>query len=1254
MQRWQTYHNLELSSRSNNSSGYNSISSSNAKSSEDESCIKQYQDNILSTQTRKINLKSRVLTFIRKSKIKQIEIPNRPVDRKQRELQLLSEVFRCHSVLPTLHSVQFDDNDNSICDKSRSTSKPLSKQIISVSRRSSDSDQFIEDSVYYEDDIPFTTSNEHGYDQDLNQYHPAFRGSVPAMKSLLAVNNRIRCKSAPKEVYDVDSTQSYADDLLDLTTQTALSASRLDSTQDSVDTAILWLEENSLHSTQDTLDSTRWRINSRICSERSKTEGFKESRLKRISEATYRGTESSPERSLLSLDKTQSTHGTIRIGDYNNGTLLTVDSTQRTLVELTQNGTKREYSASADRSASLDSEYSAEEEWSPQLYYSVDSERLSEYTRPKKLSHKESAKKKNKKVLAKKRLQKRRTESTDDMCLNVIDEDEQKRRIFKSKGGFFTNLANNIRNHSRDPLNRIRRRKKSLQLPPKPATVQNKRKLFSKTKSLNEDENTPSTATTVKASALSCIKNVINNMEEDVDGDYVTFRLRVRIKEGHGLVIRDASGSSDPYVRVKYNGRNIYKTNTIFKNLNPQWDEEFAFLIDDPTRPLEFEVYDYDRFMSDDFMGGSKVELALLRLFQDSDHKLMLKSNDANEEYMGYVTVSVNLTPLTQKQREVFLQRATRGVINENVKRNQKTASMWISAVNLILIEAKLNKAVLYAQANGQTKEEDKPKTGSILPDIHAKIKLGSEKVKSKVATKTLEPKWMESFDLHVFDANNQVLDLMLRDSAKVLGKVSVDLKSYPQNLSTERWFDLENGAGEVLLVITISKNSCYQAESLKENMQSERNAILNRYSLSNTFKDINDVGHLVVKVYKAEGLASADIGGKSDPFCVLELVNARLQTHTEFKTLHPNWQKLFTFSVKDIHEVLEVTVFDEDPNNKVEFLGKVAIPLLKIRNCESRWYCLKDRKLQRQVKGRILLEMDVIWNPIKAAIRTFNPRERKFVSQNPKFKRATLVHNVNRLKDFGRSVVEYSDYVHSCLEWQSYQRSLTAMTIFMLFVYFVEIYHFPLILLAIFARCHLYKKVSESIENRFFRQRSTDTVDNVPEINDEDSDDNLDGPSSRTRVNSKEKDKPKEPGERSQTLRSRITQVTDTLAVVQNSMDFVASLLERIRNTFNFTVPYLSYLAIFVLMAATVLLYFVPLRWVIMVWGINKFTKKLRKPHFVDNNELLDFLSRVPCDAELRAAREPKANCEEPAHLPVVTQNGNVNREEAAEKPVD
>ena len=56
----------------------------------------------------------------------------------------------------------------------------------------------------------------------------------------------------------------------------------------------------------------------------------------------------------------------------------------------------------------------------------------------------------------------------------------------------------------------------------------------------------------------------------------------------------------------------------------------------------------------------------------------------------------------------------------------------------------------------------------------------------------------------------------------------------------------------------------------------------------------MKDVGHLLVKVFKAQGLHSADLGGKSDPFCVVEVNNDRVATNTEYKTLTPSWQKVY------------------------------------------------------------------------------------------------------------------------------------------------------------------------------------------------------------------------------------------------------------------------------------------------------------------------------------------------------------------------
>ena len=78
----------------------------------------------------------------------------------------------------------------------------------------------------------------------------------------------------------------------------------------------------------------------------------------------------------------------------------------------------------------------------------------------------------------------------------------------------------------------------------------------------------------------------------------------------------------------------------------------------------------------------------------------------------------------------------------------------------------------------------------------------------------------------------------------------------------------------------------------------------------------------------------------------------------------------------------------------------------------------------------------------------------------------------------------------------------------------------------------------------------------------------------------------------------------------------------------FNYTVPWLSVLLIVLLGLVSIILYYIPLRYLILAFVINKFTKRFRKPKgYIDNNEIADFMSRLPSDPELvsrceRAAR--------------------------------
>ncbi|NXN91808.1 MCTP1 protein, partial [Rhinopomastus cyanomelas] len=162
-----------------------------------------------------------------------------------------------------------------------------------------------------------------------------------------------------------------------------------------------------------------------------------------------------------------------------------------------------------------------------------------------------------------------------------------------------------------------------------------------------------------------------------------------------------------------------------------------------------------------------------------------------------------------------------------------------------------------------------------------------------------------------------------------------VDLSTLSKEQTHKLELPLEEGEGFLVLLVTLTASAAVTISDLSVNLledPKEREEILKRYSPMMMFQNIKDVGFLQVKVIRAEALMAADVTGKdSDPFCVVELNNDRLLTHTVYKNLNPEWNKIFTFNIKDIHSVLEVTVYDEDRDRSADFLGKVAIPLLSV-----------------------------------------------------------------------------------------------------------------------------------------------------------------------------------------------------------------------------------------------------------------------------------------------------------------------------------
>ncbi|XP_037831172.1 multiple C2 and transmembrane domain-containing protein 1 isoform X2 [Kryptolebias marmoratus] len=695
------------------------------------------------------------------------------------------------------------------------------------------------------------------------------------------------------------------------------------------------------------------------------------------------------------------------------------------------------------------------------------------------------------------------------------------------------------------------------------------------------------------------------------------YQLDIVLKKGKNLAIRDRTGTSDPYVKFKIAGKEVFRSKTIHKNLNPVWDERACLLVETLKDPLYVKVFDYDFGLQDDFMGSAYLHLESLEHQRTLDVTLDLKDPQYPEQNLGSLELAVTLSPKEGDVKDTYQSLRLSDV--------HRKAQLWRGIVSISLIEGR---GLQPMDANG-------------LSDPYAKFRMGHQKYKSKTIPKTLNPQWREQFDFHLYEEQGGFVDITVwdKDAGKkddFMGRCTVDLSLLSKEQTHKLDLPLEEGEGVLVLLVTLTASAAVSISDLSVNMlddPQERHQITQRYSLWRSFHNLKDVGVVQVKVIRAEGLMAADVTGKSDPFCVVELSNDRLQTHTVYKNLNPEWNKVFTFNIKDVHSVLEVTVYDEDRDRSADFLGKVAIPLLNIQNGERKAYALKSKELTGPTKGVIFLEIDVIFNAVKAGLRTLTPVEQKYIEEEPRVSKQLLLRNFNRVRRCIMFLINVGCYINSCFEWDSPQRSICAFVIFVIVVWNFEIYMIPLALLLLLAWNYIL--IVSGKDTRQDVQAVEDLLEDEDEEFDKDDKDPKPDPWEdscdnnhiledmlaswhfewiRVMVDSEKKG-----------FMNKLYAIQDVCISVQNALDEVASYGERIKNTFNWTVPFLSWLAIVALGVATVLIYFIPLRFIVLIWGINKFTKKLRDPYTIDNNELLDFLSRVPSDVQVVQYRELK-----------------------------
>nr|ACF79844.1 unknown [Zea mays] len=136
--------------------------------------------------------------------------------------------------------------------------------------------------------------------------------------------------------------------------------------------------------------------------------------------------------------------------------------------------------------------------------------------------------------------------------------------------------------------------------------------------------------------------------------------LLVKVVRAQNLRKKDLLGKSDPYVKLKMSDDKLPSKKTTVKrsNLNPEWDEEFKFVVTDPeSQSLEVNVFDWEQVGKHEKMGMNMVPLKDLPPEETKFTTLnLLKTMDPNdvqnEKSRGQLTLEVTYKPFKEADVE--------------------------------------------------------------------------------------------------------------------------------------------------------------------------------------------------------------------------------------------------------------------------------------------------------------------------------------------------------------------------------------------------------------------------------------------------------------------------------------------------------------------------------------------------------------------------------------------------------------------------
>ena len=250
------------------------------------------------------------------------------------------------------------------------------------------------------------------------------------------------------------------------------------------------------------------------------------------------------------------------------------------------------------------------------------------------------------------------------------------------------------------------------------------------------------------------------------------------------------------------------------------------------------------------------------------------------------------------------------------------------------------------------------------------------------------------------------------------------------------------------------------------------------------------------------------------------------------------------------------------------------------------------------------------IYHTAQAALASFGPTHEPMIRLEPvreQFDRKIFGNNIKRIKSLSKAsgYQRLKEEINSILNWERKLKSICALLLYIQMVYIFQPYMLPFAIFIIFISNA--KKISSGVVIDMIK----DTNENEDYMDNDISSDEMD----------EDGEVMNEEGVKDKTsIKTKINRIQRIALRVQQFFGKAAQWGERIKNLIEFKVPFLSWIAVVLLLASIVILYLVPLRYLIMAGGVNKILKNLIRPDSKGSIERLkDFLYKVPDDEDLK-----------------------------------